>query len=65
VLAFEAAELKDLLCGPTEVQWTLQSLERTLRATGGGSFTDEASGEDTLLWLREALVGLAQPDRLR
>jgi hypothetical protein len=34
-LAFAPSELRDLFCGPDAVEWTEQSLRKTLRPTGG------------------------------
>ena len=60
VLSFEAAELRDLLCGPDSVDWTEASLRKTLRCKGGLD-----PNEDTMVWLRAELVGMEQLQRLR
>jgi hypothetical protein len=98
VLAFEPSELRDLLAGPDQVEWTTESLKRILRPKGdfvlpasssssSGSRSSSSSssplrrralsasspscsnsshsGVDTLEWLRDELVALSQPDRLK
>jgi len=89
-LAFGTTELRNMLCGPDSIDWTLDSLKRILRPKGDflinisdvESLTDSPSSSssssvstlldqktntkiDTLDWLREALVALDQPQRLK
>lgn len=72
---------RNMLCGPNTIEWSVETLKRTLRPKG--DFTIRASevigqrlpeerdkvsqGEmvDTMDWLREALVELDQPQRLK
>jgi len=58
-LAFDAREQRDLFCGPDTVEWSEQSLRKTLRPTGGLK-----EDENTMVWLRQELVNMPQPKRL-
>jgi len=58
-LAFEAAELAVLFCGPDEVAWDEKSLRRTLRPQGGFE-----KDENTMVWLRGELADMPNARRL-
>lgn len=63
LLAFEAHELRDLVCGPNTIEWTEDSLRKLLRPQvqpGGGGLVDD---EPTMVWLREILVEMPQTSR--
>jgi hypothetical protein len=68
-----------MLCGPDTIEWSVDSLKRTLRAKGDFNIrvselkgvTDEHKIEpkegkvDTMDWLRQCLVELDQSQRLK
>eukprot|EP00929_Paragymnodinium_shiwhaense_P083958 TRINITY_DN44870_c0_g1_i1.p1 TRINITY_DN44870_c0_g1~~TRINITY_DN44870_c0_g1_i1.p1 ORF type:complete len:2579 (-),score=467.18 TRINITY_DN44870_c0_g1_i1:117-7853(-) len=58
--AFSPAELRRLFCGEDEVVWTEKELAEHLDCGGGYS-----SESETVRWLREELLDMAQPYRAK
>ena len=53
-----------MFCGPETVQWSVESLRKTLRPEGDFGAVVGGARVDTLDWLREELVALPQAARL-